>query len=184
MVTQPDEMIAVRTLFKLARQDLKRENVDLPEKLPLGAMIEVPAAAINVRALLEYADFLAIGTNDLAQYVLAADRGNDALENIYNPLQPALLRLISHVLSAGRRAGKPVSLCGEIAGDVNFTALLLLLGLNEFSMHPAQILPIRDRLAALDHANLRRHAAQLLRAHTHEQAEAMLNDIVGAVTPN
>ncbi|HTH67200.1 MAG TPA: putative PEP-binding protein, partial [Rhodanobacter sp.] len=85
---------------------------------------------------------------------------------------------------AGRRAGKPVSLCGEIAGDVNFTALLLLLGLDEFSMHPAQILQVRDRLATLDHAHLRRHAAQLLRAHTHEQAEAMLNDIVDAAATN
>ncbi|MFC5524691.1 phosphoenolpyruvate--protein phosphotransferase [Rhodanobacter ginsengisoli] len=183
MVTQPDEMIAVRTLFKLARQELKRENIDLPEKLPLGAMIEVPAAAINVRALLEYSDFLSIGTNDLAQYVLAADRGNDALENIYNPLQPAFLRLLSHVISAGRRAKKPVSLCGEIAGDVNFTSLLLLLGLNEFSMHPSQILHVRDRLATLDRAHLRRHAAQLLRVHTHEQAEALLNDIVNALLP-
>jgi phosphotransferase system enzyme I (PtsI) len=180
MVTQPDELIAVRTLFKLARQDLKRENIDLPEKLPLGAMIEVPAAAINVRALLEHSDFLAIGTNDLAQYVLAADRGNDALENIYNPLQPALLRLLSHVISAGRRAKKPVSLCGEIAGDVNFTALLLMLGLNEFSMHPTQVLQVRDRLATLDYAHLRRHASRLLRAHTHEQAEALLNEIVNA----
>jgi phosphoenolpyruvate-protein phosphotransferase (PTS system enzyme I) len=183
MVTQPDELIAVRTLFKLARQDLKRENIDLPEKLPLGAMIEVPAAAINVRALLEYSDFLAIGTNDLAQYVLAADRGNDALENIYNPLQPALLRLLSHVISAGRRAKKPVSLCGEIAGDANFTALLLMLGLCEFSMHPSQILTVRDRLATLDHADLRRHATQMLRAHTHEQAEALLTRIVGAQAP-
>ncbi|HEY9511731.1 MAG TPA: phosphoenolpyruvate--protein phosphotransferase, partial [Rhodanobacter sp.] len=104
MVTQPDELIAVRTLFNLARQELKRENVDLPERLPLGAMIEVPAAAINVRALLEHCDFLAIGTNDLAQYVLAADRSNDALENIYTPLQPALLRLLSYVIGAGRRA--------------------------------------------------------------------------------
>ncbi|MBB6241625.1 MULTISPECIES: phosphoenolpyruvate--protein phosphotransferase [unclassified Rhodanobacter] len=180
MVTQPDELIAVRTLFRLARQDLKRENVDLPEKLPLGAMIEVPAAAINVRALLEYSDFLAIGTNDLAQYVLAADRGNDALENIYNPLQPALLRLLSHVISAGRRAKKPVSLCGEIAGDVNFTALLLVLGLCEFSMHPTQILLVRDRLATLDHAHLRRQASRLLRAHTHEQAETLMNEILGA----
>ena len=179
MVTQPDELIAVRTLFRLARQDLKRENVDLPEKLPLGAMIEVPAAAINVRALLEYSDFLAIGTNDLAQYVLAADRGNDALENIYNPLQPALLRLLSHVISAGRRAKKPVSLCGEIAGDVNFTALLLVLGLCEFSMHPTQILHVRDRLATLDHAHLRRQASRLLRAHTHEQAEALMGEILG-----
>jgi phosphotransferase system enzyme I (PtsI) len=179
MVTQPDEMIAVRTLFKLARQELKRENVDLPEKLPLGAMIEVPAAAINVRALLEHSDFLAIGTNDLAQYVLAADRGNDALDNIYTPLQPALLRLLSHVISAGRRAKKPVSLCGEIAGDVNFTALLLMLGLNEFSMHPSQILHVRDRLAALDRIHLRRHAPALLRAHTHEEVAAMLADVSG-----
>ena len=174
MVTQPDELIAVRTLFKLARQELKRENIDLPEKLPLGAMIEVPAAAINVRALLEHSDFLAIGTNDLAQYVLAADRGNDALENIYNPLQPALLRLISHVISAGRRAGKPVSLCGEIGGDENFTALLLALGLCEFSMHPSRILHVRDRLATLDHARLRSCAPRLMRARTHEESEALL----------
>ncbi|GLQ90402.1 phosphoenolpyruvate--protein phosphotransferase [Dyella flagellata] len=180
MVTQPDELIAVRTLFKLARQELKRENIDLPEKLPLGAMIEVPAAAINVRALLEHSDFLAIGTNDLAQYVLAADRGNDALENIYNPLQPALLRLLSHVISAGRRAGKPVSLCGEIGGDENFTALLLALGLCEFSMHPSRILHVRDRLATLDHARLRAFAPRLIRAHTHEEAESML----AAITNN
>ena len=177
MVTQPDEIIAVRTLFKLARQELKRENVDLPERLPMGVMIEVPAAAINVRALLEFADFLAIGTNDLAQYVLAADRGNDALENIYNPLQPAMLRLISYVISAGRRAKKPVSLCGEIAGDVNFTALLLALGLREFSMHPGQILPVRARLAGLDHAHLRGHAAALLRAKTHEDVASLLQTL-------
>jgi phosphotransferase system enzyme I (PtsI) len=177
MVTQPDEMIAVRTLFKLARQELKRENIDLPEKLPLGAMIEVPAAALNVRALLQTADFLAIGTNDLAQYVLAADRSNDGLENIYNPLHPALLRLISHVIGAGRRAGKPVSLCGEIGGDVNFTALLLALGLCEFSMHPSQILHVRDRLAQLDRAALRRYAPRLIRAYTHEQVEELLAQI-------
>ena len=177
MVTQPDELIAVRTLFKLARQELKRENVDLPEKLPLGAMIEVPAAAINVRALLEHADFLAIGTNDLAQYVLAADRGNDALDNIYNPLQPALLRLLSYVIAEGRRAKKAVSLCGEIGGDTSFTALLLSLGLCEFSMHPSQLLHVRDRLAALDHAALRAQAPRILRARTHEEAEALLNAI-------
>jgi len=179
MVTQPDELIAVRTLFKLARQELKRENVDLPEKLPLGAMIEVPAAAINVRALLEHADFLAIGTNDLAQYVLAADRGNDALDNIYNPLQPALLRLLAYVITEGRRAKKAVSLCGEIGGDTNFTGLLLALGLCEFSMHPSQLLHVRDRLTTLDHATLRAHAPRILRARTHEEAEALLASITG-----
>ena len=179
MVTQPDELIAVRTLFTLARQDLKRENVDLPEKLPLGAMIEVPAAAINVRALLAHADFLAIGTNDLAQYTLAADRGNDALDNIYTPLQPALLRLLSHVIGAGRRAKKPVSLCGEIGGDVNFTALLLALGLTEFSMHPGKLLEVRDRLATLDRAALRAHAPRLLHAATHEEVSALLAQLAG-----
>jgi phosphotransferase system enzyme I (PtsI) len=179
MVTQPDELIAVRTLFKLARQELKRENIDLPEKLALGAMVEVPAAAINVRALLDHADFLAIGTNDLAQYVLAADRGNDALDNIYNPLQPALLRLLAYVITEGRRAKKPVSLCGEIGGDTNFTALLLALGLCEFSMHPSQLLHVRDRLTALDHALLRAHAPRILRARTHEEAEALLASITG-----
>ena len=177
MVTQPDELIAVRTLFKLARDDLKRENVDLPEKLPLGAMIEVPAAAINVRILLDHVDFLAIGTNDLAQYVLAADRGNDALDNIYTPLQPALLRLLSHVIAAGRRAQKPVSLCGEIGGDVHFTAMLLALGLTEFSMHPAQLLEVRGRLAELDRAASRRLAPQLLRAATHEDVSALLTQL-------
>ncbi|TBR37124.1 MULTISPECIES: phosphoenolpyruvate--protein phosphotransferase [Dyella] len=179
MVTQPDELIAVRTLFKLARQDLKRENIDLPEKLPLGAMIEVPAAAINVRSLLDHADFLAIGTNDLAQYVLAADRGNDALDNIYNPLQPALLRLISHVISAGRRARKPVSLCGEIGGDTKFTGLLMALGLTEFSMHSSQLLHVRDRIAQLDYHELRRMAPSIIRARTHEEAEALLASVGG-----
>ena len=94
-------------------------------------------------------------------------------------MPPALQRLLSLVINAGRRAKKPVSLCGEIAGDMNFTALLLILGLHEFSMHPSQILHVRDRLATLDHGHLRRHAAQLLRTHTHEQAEAMLAEIVG-----
>jgi len=178
MVTQPDELIAVRTLFNLARQDLKRENIDLPEKLPLGAMVEVPAAAINVRALLEHADFLAIGSNDLAQYVLAADRGNDALDTIYTPLQPALLRLMHYVIAAGRRAGKPVSLCGEIAGDAGFTALLLMLGLTTFSLHPSRILEVRDRLSTLDRAELRRHAPRLLRATTHEHVAELLAELV------
>ncbi|HET8764748.1 MAG TPA: phosphoenolpyruvate--protein phosphotransferase, partial [Rhodanobacter sp.] len=174
MVTQPDELIAVRELFTLARQELKREHVDLPETLPIGAMVEVPAAAINVRALLRHADFLAIGTNDLAQYVLAADRGNDALDNIYTPLQPALLRLIAYVIASGRRAKKPVSLCGEIGGDTRFTALLIALGLAEFSMHPGLLLQVRDRLATLDGAALRGRSAQLLRAATHEEVSALL----------
>jgi phosphotransferase system enzyme I (PtsI) len=94
-----------------------------------------------------------------------------------------LLRLLSHVIGAGRRAGKPVSLCGEIGGDVNFTALLLALGLKEFSMHPSQILHVRDRLATLNHATLRQHAPLLIRSRTHEEAELLLANIVSSCHP-
>ncbi len=180
MVTQPDELIAVRTLFKLARQELKRENVDLPEKLALGAMIEVPAAAINVRALLEHADFLAIGTNDLAQYVLAADRGNDALENIYNPLQPALLRLLSHVIAAGRRArqaGEPVR---RNRRRCQFHRAAAGAGPVRIQHAPE---PDSARARSPRHARPRHvcaaHAPRLIRARTHEEAEALLANITG-----
>lgn len=178
MVTHVGELIAVRKLIKQARETLATQGQELPERLDVGAMIEVPAAAIGIGPILEKADFLAIGTNDLAQYVLAADRNNDALEGIYDPLQPAFLRLIAHVIAAGRRAKKPVSLCGEIAGDTQFTALLLAMGLEEFSMHPGQLLQVRDRLASLDCKALRRAAPKLFRAYTRDDVEARLLEVV------
>jgi phosphotransferase system enzyme I (PtsI) len=178
MITHLGEMTDVRRLIKKAREDLAREGQELPERLDIGAMIEVPAAAIGVTSILEKADFLAIGTNDLAQYVLAADRNNDALEGIYDPLQPAFLRLIAHVIASARRAKKPVSLCGEIAGDTQFTALLLAMGLEEFSMHPGQLLQVRDRLTTLDCRALRRAAPRLFRAHSRDEVEARLLEVV------
>ncbi|GAA0913922.1 phosphoenolpyruvate--protein phosphotransferase [Rothia nasimurium] len=178
MVTHVGELISVRTLIKKARAELAEQGQELPERLDIGAMIEVPAAAIGIGPILEKADFLAIGTNDLAQYVLAADRNNDALEGIYDPLQPAFLRLIAHVIAAGRRAKKPVSLCGEIAGDTQFTALLLAMGLEEFSMHPGQLLQVRDRLASLDCQSLRRAAPALFRSHTRDDVEARLLEVI------
>jgi phosphotransferase system enzyme I (PtsI) len=177
MITHLGEMTEVRRLVKKAREDLARAGHELPERIDLGAMIEVPAAAIGVTSILEKADFLAIGTNDLAQYVLAADRNNDALEGIYDPLQPAFLRLIAHVIASARRAKKPVSLCGEIAGDTRFTALLLAMGLDEFSMHPGQLLQVRDRLTQLDCRALRRAAPRLFRAHTRDEVEARLLEV-------
>ncbi|GAP66464.1 phosphoenolpyruvate--protein phosphotransferase [Mizugakiibacter sediminis] len=179
MVSSADELEAVRTLAGLCARDLRGEGYEIAEHIEIGAMIEVPAAAIGVRALLAHADFVAIGTNDLAQYVLAADRNNDALGALYDPLHPALLRLIAHVIGAGRRARKPVSLCGEIAGDVRFTPLLLALGLQEFSMHTGQILAVRDRVAGLHCGELRALAPRLLRAATRGEVEAILDAING-----
>ena len=176
MVTHVGELIDVRSLIRKAREMLRQEGHELPERLHVGAMIEVPAAAIGVDSLLEKADFLSIGTNDLAQYLLAADRNNDALDNIYDPLHPPFLRLIAYVIAAARRAGKPVSLCGEIAGDTAFTPLLVAMGLEEFSMHPGQLLQVRDRLTALDCKALRRAAPKLLRSRTREEVERRLID--------
>lgn len=178
MVTQRDELEAVRTLIDHCARDLRNEGEGPPENIQVGVMVEVPAAALTVRSLLQQADFLALGTNDLAQYVLASDRNNDALGKLYNPLQPALLRLVYHVISAGQRAGKPVSVCGEMAGDPLFTPLLLALGLTDFSMHPGQLLTVRDRIAHLDRTHLRRLGPRLLRAASREDVEAILRQAV------
>lgn len=174
MVTEPEELEAVRTLVDHCAQDLNSEGTEAMDNIRIGVMVEVPAAAINIRALLQQADFVALGTNDLAQYVLATDRNNDALGTLYNPLQPALLRLVYHVISAGQRAHKPVSVCGEMAGDPVFTALLLALGLTDFSMHPGQLLAVREHIGELDRTQLRRLAPRLLRAASRNEVEAII----------
>lgn len=175
MISHADEMRAVRTMLDMCARDLREEGHELDGPLELGAMIEVPAAAIGVHTLLDDSDFFAIGTNDLTQYVLAADRNNDALGALYDPLQPALLRLIARVIGVGRRARKPVSLCGEMAGDPLFTPLLLALGLIDFSMHPGQMLEVRDRIAHLERARLRQISPQILRARSAQEVATLLD---------
>ncbi|HEX7339090.1 MAG TPA: phosphoenolpyruvate--protein phosphotransferase [Rhodanobacteraceae bacterium] len=177
MITQADELEAVHTLIDRCLRDLRNEGEDPPDSIPVGIMIEVPAAALSVRTLLKQADFLALGTNDLAQYVLAADRNNNALGKLYSPMQPALLRLIHSVITAATRAGKQVCLCGEMGGDPLFTPLLLALGLTDFSMHPRQLLTIRDRIAGLDRTRLRHLAPRILRASSREEVEAILRHV-------
>jgi phosphotransferase system enzyme I (PtsI) len=123
-------------------------------KVKIGAMIEIPAAALTVRTFLQYFDFLSIGTNDLIQYTLAIDRADEAVAHLYDPLHPAVLRLIADVIAAADAAGKSVSICGEMAGDVGMTRLLLGLGLRSFSMHPAQILAIKQEILRADTGKL------------------------------
>lgn len=174
MIGDAGEMQAVRTLMNRCARDLRSQGHEIPDQFELGAMIEVPAAVICVREVLEVSDFLAIGTNDLTQYVLAADRNNDALGPLYDPLHPALLRLLAWVLHNGRRARKPVSLCGEIAGDPAFAPMLVALGLEDFSMHPRRILGMRDALARCDARALRVLAPRLLRARNHDEVSTLL----------
>ena len=120
----------------------------------IGAMIEVPAAALSLRLFLRHFDFLSIGTNDLIQYTLAVDRADESVAHLYDPLHPAVLRLLADVIAEGARQGRPVSVCGEMAGDPALTRLLLGLGLRSFSMHPSQILPVKQEILRADAGKL------------------------------
>jgi phosphotransferase system enzyme I (PtsI) len=128
----------------------------------VGAMIEVPAAALALPLLLKHFDFVSIGTNDLIQYTLAIDRADEAVSHLYDPWHPAVLSLIFQTISHARAAGKSVSVCGEMAGDPDFTDLLLAMGLRNFSMHPSQISAIKQRVLRADTRRLAPHLAAIL----------------------
>ena len=174
MVSGREEMIAVRTLMMDAQRELRSEGCAVADAVPLGAMIEVPSAAISLQTFIDTTDFLSIGTNDLVQYLLAADRTNDALGELYSPLHPAVLRLLYDVIRAARRQGKPLAVCGEIAGDPMFTPVLLALGLEEFSLHPGTLLELRREIRRLDLSALRARTATLLRARDRASIERWL----------
>ena len=130
----------------------------------LGAMIEIPAAALTLKLFLKYFDFLSIGTNDLIQYTLAIDRADEAVAHLYDPCHPAVLRLIADTIAECNVQGKGVSVCGEMAGDVSMTRLLLGLGLRSFSMHPSQILAVKQQILRSDTAKLKGWAQQVLQS--------------------
>lgn len=143
MVSTLREMRQTRHLLEETKRELSREGLPYNRHVSLGAMIEVPAAALAAPMLARECDFFSIGTNDLIQYTLAIDRVDDEVNYLYDPLHPAVLRLIRHTIESGERAGIPVSMCGEMAGDTHYTRLLLGLGLREFSMHPSTLLEVK-----------------------------------------
>ncbi len=174
MVSSRDEIAAVAALLKRVMRDLRSEGHEIAEHIPLGAMIEVPAAAITLPDFIDAIDFLSIGTNDMIQYLLAVDRNNEALGDLYTPLHPALLRMIERVIRIARRRGKSVAVCGEMAGDAAFAPLLLALGLEEFSLHPGGLLELRRAIRACDLGVLRAKAPALLRARDRAGIEKWL----------
>ena len=164
MVCCREEMVASRALLKRVVADLRREGHEIAEQVPLGAMIEVPSAAIALPGFIGLTDFLSIGTNDLVQYLLAVDRTNESLGDLYTPLHPALVRLLNSVIRLAHKRGKPIAVCGEMAADPTFVPILLALGLGEFSMHPATLLEVRRAVRACDLGRLRAQLPALLRA--------------------
>jgi phosphotransferase system enzyme I (PtsI) len=174
MLTDPSQARATRVLMENCRAELEREHVALAEHVPLGGMIETPAAALDIVALLRELDFIAIGTNDLTQYTMAADRNHAALAAIYNPLHPAVLRLIAASVDAARRARKPVMLCGELAADARSLPVVLALGFTELSVHPDAILEVREALLLHSRKALRARRARMLAARNADEVFATL----------
>jgi phosphoenolpyruvate-protein phosphotransferase (PTS system enzyme I) len=146
MLSSISEIEQTLHLVEYAKQSLRDEQIEFDEKIPVGGMIEVPAAALCLDMFMRKLDFLSVGTNDLIQYTLAIDRVDDAVAHLYNPLHPAILWLIMRIIESANRARVPVAICGEMAGDIQFTRLLLGLGLQQFSMYPAQLLTVKRQI--------------------------------------
>lgn len=153
MLAHGTEIRQTLSLIDFARAELDNRGVAYG-MVQIGAMIEIPAAALQVRTFLKYFDFLSIGTNDLIQYTLAIDRADESVAHLYDPCHPAVLRLVADTIAECRRQGKGISVCGEMAGDTQFTRLLLGLGLRSFSMHPAQILAVKQEVLRADASRL------------------------------
>ncbi|MDX2223165.1 MAG: phosphoenolpyruvate--protein phosphotransferase [Rhodospirillaceae bacterium] len=178
MVCTVDEVRAVRTVLHRLAQRLRRAGVKVPDPLPpLGVMIEIPGAALAADALAAESDFFAIGTNDLTQYTLAIDRSDEQVAYLYNPLHPAVLRLIQFSAEAAAAAGIPVSVCGEIAGDERLTPLLLGFGITELSMAAASLPKVKKRILDL---NLSAISGRVRRV-TSESDPAKLRGMVDAL---
>ncbi|CAN5913090.1 phosphoenolpyruvate--protein phosphotransferase [soil metagenome] len=163
MLAHASEIRQTLSLIDFARAELDNKGM-VYGAVKLGAMIEIPAAALTLKLFLKHFDFLSIGTNDLIQYTLAIDRADEAVAHLYDPAHPAVLKLVADTIAECRRQGKGVSVCGEMAGDVTFTRLLLGLGLRSFSMHPSQILAVKQEVLRADAGKLEAWAQGVLEA--------------------
>jgi phosphotransferase system enzyme I (PtsI) len=150
MLAHAFEIDQTLAMIEQAKTQLREANKKFDPLMPVGAMIEVPAAALALPMFVKRMDFLSIGTNDLIQYTLAIDRADHEVAHLYNPLHPAVLYLLSSTIAMGTKAGIPVAVCGEMAGDIKLTRLLLGMGLREFSMHPTQLLAVKQEILNSD----------------------------------
>jgi phosphoenolpyruvate-protein phosphotransferase (PTS system enzyme I) len=185
MISTAGEIRQVREALEQVARRLRRRGVRLPKALPpLGAMIEVPGAALAADALAAEADFFAIGTNDLIQYTLAIDRSDEHVAHLYNPLHPAVLRLIQFAVEAASRRGMPISVCGEMAGEPRFAPLLLGLGLRNLSMAPRNIPRVKQRIRNLDMVAATRRARAIMDQSDTGRIAALLDDFNTVALPH
>jgi multiphosphoryl transfer protein len=177
MITTVEELQVARSIFDREYKRLQSQKAALPSHVLIGIMVEVPAAVVMASELAEYADFFSIGSNDLTQYTLACDRTNANVSDLYNPMQPAVLRLIHQVAVAGNRAGKPVAVCGEAAGDVRLAPILVALGVDELSMTPTALPQVRTGLARWSPQELSELAERVLSLKTVSEVEQLISEL-------
>ncbi len=177
MIANYQEVEGALAAIERAKQELTREGKRFDPHVPVGGMIEVPAAAIALPMFLENLDFISVGTNDLIQYTLAIDRADDEVAHLYNPLHPAILYLLAEIIRVAKRANKPVAMCGEMAGDTRYTRLLLGLGLRNFSMHPAHLLEVKQKVLTASLPDLGAIINKLLKAYEPEKIRSLLDKL-------
>jgi phosphotransferase system enzyme I (PtsI) len=171
MVTEIEEIAEIKILLQEIKDELRRKRVKFDENIPLGVMIEVPAAAAMTDVLVDEVDYLSIGTNDLIQYYLAVDRSNEFVSYLYKPLHPSILRLIRFVIETGQKKGKEVTVCGEMAAAPLSAIVLLGFGLKKFSMNPIFIPRVKKALRSVEYKTAKRIVQKAMSLKTAQEIE-------------
>ncbi len=174
MISSLEEIQELKELLEETKAEMRASKLQFDENIKLGIMVEVPSAAIIIESLLSHVDFISIGTNDLIQYTLAADRNNEKVAKFYQPLNPAILSLIRHVIHTANRMKKPVSVCGEMASNPLYTALLLGLGLRQFSMSPVVLPEVKERIRAITIMEAKTVANAVMKMNSADEIEDYL----------
>ncbi|MEJ5211668.1 MAG: phosphoenolpyruvate--protein phosphotransferase [Burkholderiales bacterium] len=174
MLATVQELNQTLHLIEVAKHSLEADGLPYDRGVKVGGMIEIPAAALTVQAFVKKLDFLSIGTNDLIQYTLAIDRTDDTVAHLYDPLHPAVLQLVAHTIRTATRAGTPVAVCGEMAGDPALTRLLLGFGLRAFSMHPAHLLAVKQQVLKTSLPEVQNLVGKMLKTEEPEKMRALL----------
>lgn len=174
MLSSAHELNQTLHLIDEAKKSLHDDDIPYDKKIKIGGMIEIPAAALSLSTFTRKLDFLSIGTNDLIQYTLAIDRADDTVAHLYDPLHPAVLNLVAHVIRSANRADVPVAVCGEMAGDVRLTRVLLGFGLRQFSMHPAYLLSVKQQVLKSDLQQVMVLTQKMLKSDDRDKLEQLL----------
>ena len=177
MISSIQELKQVKLLIERAKLALSKEKIKYDKNIEIGGMIEVPAVAINADFFAKELDFLSIGTNDLIQYTLAIDRTDDSVSHLYNSIHPSVLKLMALTINAAKKHNKEVAVCGEMAGDTKLTRLLLAMGLTNFSMHPASILQVKQKILETNIKKIKPLSSKILKSSDSDSIESLINKI-------